>query len=693
MDERKTAARRSAIVIAAAAVVMALYLLRMVHLQLVNNDYYLAKATKTTTYPRTVTAARGEIVDCYGRSIATNVTCYDLIVDKLLLGDADLNQTLKELVEILQESGEAWNDQILVSAPDESGHYTFTDDPDSTSDQRKLSTLKENLELQQYATADNVMAVLVEEYDLQDETPQWQRILAGIRYQMKQEGFSNRNTFTLAENVSDRTVATIRERSLTLSGADITESSVRDYPDGTVLSHSLGRVSKITAEQWKVTDEDGNVTYPLRDKGYAMNDVIGAGGLEAAYEDVLRGTDGEVEITLDASGVITDETVTTAAQPGLTVMTTIDSDFQKKVQQHLEEAILKISSTHTETTGGKANAGAVVVLSTKDNSVLAACNYPTYDLNGNYNDYLADTEAKPLLNRAFGGLYTPGSTFKPATSIAALLSGNVTADEKIKCTGTYTYYTGYSPRCAGGSGHTGSYLTVADALKYSCNIYYYEVGRRTTSDVYNAYAQRLGLATKTGLEVYEETGRLTTKEDAGYTASLDIQAAIGQGNTLVTPVQLATYASTIANRGVRYRTHLVKALVDTNTGEMVQETVPEVVEIIEDEIGAFDAVEEGMVRAGANTSYISTYPYTIAVKTGSPQRNESYMLGSTKKYYTNTMMIAYGPVEDPQIAVAIVIEYGGGGARAAELLTQIFDAYFFEQSGSMTAAEENTLLE
>ena len=203
----------------------------------------------------------------------------------------------------------------------------------------------------------------------------------------------------------------------------------------------------------------------------------------------------------------------------------------------------------------------------------------------------------------------------------------------------------------------------------------------------------MGLAEKTGLEVYEETGKLTTKNDPGYTSSLEVQAAIGQGNTVVTPVQLATYASTIANNGVRYRTHLVKALVDTNTGEMVQETVPQIEEIIEDDMGAFAAVQQGMIRAGANTSYVSTYPYTIALKTGSPQRHESYMLGSTKKYYTNTMMIAYGPVEDPQIAVAIVIEYGGGGARAAELLTQIFDAYFFEQSGSLNSAEENTLLE
>ena len=197
------------------------------------------------------------------------------------------------------------------------------------------------------------------------------------------------------------------------------------------------------------------------------------------------------------------------------------------------------------------------------------------------------------------------------------------------------------------------------------------------------------LATAVGNAVSD---RLITRQDSNYTASLDIQAAIGQGNTVITPVQMATYAATIANKGVRYRTHLVKALVDTNTGEVVQEIEPEIVEVIEDEIGAFDLVEEGMVRACELVSYVNTYPYTLAIKTGTPQRSEYYMVGNTRKYYCNTMMIAYGPVEDAQIAIGIVFEYGSAGAKAGELVTQIFDAYFFEQSGSMTPETENTLL-
>ena len=200
-------------------------------------------------------------------------------------------------------------------------------------------------------------------------------------------------------------------------------------------------------------------------------------------------------------------------------------------------------------------------------------------------------------------------------------------------------------------------------------------------------------APPTGVEVSESTGRLTTKEDANYTASLEIQAAIGQGNTVVTPVQLATYAATIANKGVRYRTHFVKALLDTNTGEVLEETAPEVVEIIPDEVGAFDIVEEGMVGAAQTVAGLANYPYTIACKTGTPQRSEYYMVGSRRQYYTNSTIIAYGPVEDPQIAVGIVVEYGGGGSRTGELVADIFNAYFFERSNGMTPVQEGQLLE
>ena len=685
-EERKTAIRRMRVLVAAACILMLLYGLRLIFLQLVNGDDFKSQATNTTDYKFTVTAARGDIVDSRGERIATSVTGYNVVLNKLLMGDEDLDGMLQKIVELLRANGESWNDTLLISQPDAAGNYTFTAEEGSTKDQKALAAMKDNLGLQQYATANDVMEKLVEDYDLASYPLSWQRTLGGIHYEMQLQAFSNVNNFIMAENVSEATVATIKEHSLSLPGVEIVETSTRSYEQSTVLPHVLGRVGKITAEKWKVTDENGQTTYPLREKGYNMNDIIGISGLESAYEDELRGKDGVETITRNSDGVIVDTALTTVPEPGHTVQLTIDSRFQKAVDKALAENIDMINRVYN-TGSMKAAAGAAVVLDVKDGSVLAASNYPSFDQNlyaTQYSEYSAD-ESLPLFNRALQGLYTPGSTFKPAVAVAALDSGLINQYSTVFCNGVYTFYKGYSPRCTR-HGHSGN-IDVVTAIKWSCNVFFYDVGRRLTSDVYDAYAYKMGLGTRTGVEVNEATGRLTTKNDSNYTASLDIQAAIGQGNTVVTPVQLATYAGTLANRGVRYRTHFVKAILDTNTGKVLQETQPEVMDVIEDRGDTFDLVRQGMIGVSETVSGLKNYPVTIACKSGTPQRSETYYVGSTRKHYTNTMMIAYGPAEDAEIALGIVIEYGGGGARAGNLVADIFDAYYAMKDGSLTLDE------
>ena len=687
-EERKTAIRRMRVLVAAACILMLLYGLRLIFLQLVNGDDFKSQATNTTDYKFTVTAARGDIVDSRGERIATSVTGYNVVLNKLLMGDEDLDGMLQKIVELLRANGESWNDTLLISQPDAAGNYTFTAEEGSTRDQKALAAMKDNLGLQQYATANDVMEKLVEDYDLASYPLSWQRTLGGIHYEMQLQAFSNVNNFIMAENVSEATVATIKEHSLSLPGVEIVETSTRSYEQSTVLPHVLGRVGRITAEKWKVTDENGQTTYPLREKGYNMNDIIGISGLESAYEDELRGKDGVETITRNSDGVIVDTALTTVPEPGHTVQLTIDSRFQKAVDKALAENIDMINRVYN-TGSMKAAAGAAVVLDVKDGSVLAASNYPSFDQNlyaTQYSEYSAD-ESLPLFNRALQGLYTPGSTFKPAVAVAALDSGLINQYSTVFCNGVYTFYKGYSPRCTR-HGHSGN-IDVVTAIKWSCNIFFYDVGRRTTSDVYDAYAYKMGLGTRTGVEVNEATGRLTTKNDSNYTASLDIQAAIGQGNTVVTPVQLATYAGTLANRGVRYRTHFVKAILDTNTGKVLQETQPEVMDVIEDRGDTFDLVRQGMIGVSETMSGLKNYPVTIACKTGTPQRSETYYVGSTRKHYTNTMMVAYGPAEDAEIALGIVIEYGGGGARAGNLVADIFDAYYAMKDGSLN--EDGTI--
>ena len=672
-NERKTVARRMILLIAVACVIMGLYVMRLIFLQLVNGDDFKAKATNTTDYNFTVTAARGDIVDSAGRRIATTTTSYNVVLNKLLMGDRDLDTMLQQIVELLRANGESWNDTLLIGQADAAGNYAFTDDDTSTSDQKQLADMKETLGLQQYATANDVMEMLVEKNDLQDFSPEWQRVLAGIHYEMDRQAFSNVNNFVMAENVSTLAVATIKEHSLQLPGVEIVETSARSYDQSDIIPAVLGRVGKITAEKWKVTDSNGQVTYPLREKGYNMNDVLGISGLESVYEDELRGKDGVETITRNSDGVIVDTKLTTVPEPGHTVQLTIDSNFQRAVDKALADNIDMINRVYNTGTM-KAAAGAVVVLDVKDGSVLAASNYPSYDQNlyaANYSEYSSDPSL-PLFNRALQGLYTPGSTFKPAVAVAALDSGLINQYSTVYCNGVYNYFKDYHPRCTR-HGHSGN-IDVITAIK--C----------LTSDVYDAYAYKLGLGQRTGVEVGEALGRLTTKNDSNYTASLDVQAAIGQGNTVVTPIQLATYAATLANNGTRYRTHFVKAILDTNTGEVLSETKPEVMDVIEGTGNTFELVRQGMKQVPSTISgKISSYPVPIACKTGTPQRSETYASG---KHYLNAMMVAYLPADDPQIAIGITIEYGGYGARTGDLVVDIANAYFALKDGSLAQQAE-----
>ena len=684
-NERKTVLHRMLLLIAVACVIMGLYAMRLIFLQLVNGDDFKAKATNTTDYNFTVTAARGDIVDSAGRRIATTATSYNVVLNKLLMGDRDLDAMLQQIVELLRENGESWNDTLLIGQPDAAGRYAFTDDDSSASDQKQLADMKETLGLQQYATANDVMEMLVEKNELQGFSLEWQRVLAGIHYEMDRQAFSNVNNFIMAENVSAATVATIKEHSLQLPGVEIVETSARSYDQSDIIPAVLGRVGKITAEKWKVTDSNGQVTYPLREKGYNMNDVLGISGLESVYEDELRGKDGVETITRNSDGVIVDTRLTTVPEPGHTVQLTIDSNFQRAVDKALAENIDMINRVYNTGTM-KAAAGAVVVLDVKDGSVMVASNYPSYDQNlyaSNYSEYSSDPSL-PLFNRALQGLYTPGSTFKPAVAVAALDSGLINQYSTVYCNGVYNYFKDYHPRCTR-HGHSGN-IDVITAIKWSCNVFFYDVGRRLTSDVYDAYAYKLGLGQRTGVEVGEALGRLTTKNDSNYTASLDVQAAIGQGNTVVTPIQLATYAATLANNGTRYRTHFVKAILDTNTGEVLSETKPEVMDVIEGTGNTFELVRQGMKQVPSTISgKISSYPVPIACKTGTPQRSETYASG---KHYLNAMMVAYLPADDPQIAIGITIEYGGYGARTGDLVVDIANAYFALKDGSLAQQAE-----
>lgn len=436
---------------------------------------------------------------------------------------------------------------------------------------------------------------------------------------------------------------------------------VRTWPNGTLLPHALGFTGPITAEQWPTA----------RRRGLAMDAVIGQSGLEAAYDDLLRGQDGRVLVNTGFDGAVRRTVPLREAAPGATLVLTVDSALQKELQNALLSQIEVLRTTKAAGAGRECRAGAAVVVDVQTGGILAAASVPGFDLNRYRADYaaLSADAAAPLLDRVCQGLYAPGSTFKPAVAAAALTAG-IDPAATVNCTGRYGFYSGYQPGCLQ-YGHGGP-VDLRTALEYSCNIFFYDVGRRLGVDVFSAMARQLGLATPTGVEITEAQGRLTWSSDENYQAGLTLMAAIGQGNTAVTPLQLAAYAATLANCGQRPALHFADRAVNAATGETVWQYAPTFTTVSGGE-GVFGPIRDGMKRMARTTRVLREAPVACAAKTGSPQLADTLPGGG---HYVNSVLIGYAPADDPQIAMAVVLEYGGGGSNAAPILRAVLDAVF-----------------
>lgn len=435
----------------------------------------------------------------------------------------------------------------------------------------------------------------------------------------------------------------------------------RTWPDGTLLPHALGFTGPVTAEQWPDVEA----------MGLPMDSILGQSGLEKAYDSLLRGQNGRLLVNAGLDGAVRGTYQLTQAEPGATLVLALDAGLQATLQQALQDQIQTLQATAAAGSGREVCAGSALVVDVETGGILAAANWPGYDLNTYRADYaaLAADPAAPLLDRAFQGLYAPGSAFKPAVAAAALAAG-IDPNDTVNCTGRYLYYSGYQPRCLQDR-HAGP-VDLRTALQYSCNIFFYDTGRRLGVDVFSAMARQLGLADPTGVELPEAEGRLTWSSDANYQAGLTLMAAIGQGNTAVTPAQLAVYAATLATGGRRPTLHFASHAVDPATGQTVWQYTPRSTTVPGGET-VFGPIRDGMVRMAQSTRVLREAPVLCAAKTGSPQRAETMPGGG---YYTNSVLIGYAPADDPQIAVAVVLEYGGGGSNAAPILRAVLDAWF-----------------
>ena len=464
------------------------------------------------------------------------------------------------------------------------------------------------------------------------------------------------------ESLDSSAMTALYRAGLVQSGAvRLAARGQRTWPDGTLLPHALGFTGPITAEQWPAA----------RENGLAMDSIIGQSGLEAAYDDLLRGQDGRLLINTGFDGAVRATIQKSTATPGSTLVLTLDAELQATLQQAMRERIKTLRTTAAVGGGREACAGAAVVVDVKTGGILAAANWPGYDLNNYRTDYaaLSADAAAPLLDRAFQGLYAPGSAFKPAVAAAALTNG-IDPNATVNCTGRYLYYSGYQPGCLQ-YGHSGP-VDLRTALEQSCNIFFYDVGRRLGVDTFSAMARQLGLASPTDVEITEAEGRLTWSTDDNYQAGLTLMAAIGQGNTAVTTAQLAVYAATLANNGQRPALHFGDHAVSPATGETVWQYEPQFTTVPGGET-VFGPIRDGMKRMAQTNRYLREAPVVCAAKTGSPQLAQTLGNGN---HYVNSVLIGYAPADDPQIALAVVLEYGGGGSNATPVMRAVLDACF-----------------
>ena len=473
----------------------------------------------------------------------------------------------------------------------------------------------------------------------------------------------------LARGLSDADAAALYAAGLPQQGAVwLIPRGQRTWPEGAgaLAPHTLGLTGPITAEQWQA---DGGA---LRAAGVPMDADIGQSGLEAAWDTLLRGVPGTLAVRAGiGSGEVRSAAVRTAPSPGADLHLYLDAGLQRVVQQALQSELERLRTTKAAGAGREACAGAAAVVDVHTGGVLAAVSWPGYDLAAYRAGYaaLAAADDAPLLDRVLWGQYAPGSAFKPAVAACALAAGLITPQDTVYCGGRYTYYAGYRPRCLQIS-HGGA-VDLRTALQYSCNIYFYDVGRRLGVDAFSATAQRLGLAADTGAELPGAAGRLTWSGDENFQNGLELQAAIGQANTAVTPLQLAAYAAALANGGARPVLHFAQSATDPRTGAVVWQAQPAVADTAPGGEAVFGPIREGMVRMAGTLAALRGAGVTCAAKTGSPQLPATLPGGG---HYTNSVLIAYAPAEAPQIAVAVVLEYGGGGANAGGVLRAVLDA-------------------
>lgn len=721
MKENRTP--RLAALAAMLGVILLIYIGVLYNTQVTRHEEYLAKSIHSIAQEEPIEASRGVITDRKGRVMVSNRSVYTLVFDTdLLKKGEDENEAILRLLKLCRSQSVAWTDTLPISR---SAPYAFTLEG-LTDSQRKsflkyLRTLESAAEsLENYILLHPELAEPAEEdeetaeeqdppssqeqaRDLLDRLPasaitgelltgagispyrllslmreeleipayfslEESRLVLGIRYELQLRRVGGHTDYTLAQDVNTALISMIADGNY--AGAKIAQSTIRKY-ETDCAAHILGVMGALDPE---------DLENPFYDD-YPMNATVGKSGVEAAFEQYLRGKNGRRVISTNSDGKITGQYYSTEPQPGSTVELTLDMELQETVEALLAQTVQRMNKD------GETDRGAAAVVQLVDSGeLLAVANYPTYSLSTYRQDIaeLSQDPAKPLYNRATAMPYAPGSTLKPLTSVAALEEGVITPREKLRAPWIWRYpgdpnsYT----KCAGGD---HGRINVSEAISKSCNYFFAEMGYRLGMDTLREYLSAFGLGDHTGIEIGDNAGTLPENK-VGEDQSP--WAGYGQANQAYTPLQLANYVSTLVSGGVRREAHLLKAVKSYDNSQVLAVGSSEPVSTLNLHDSTLEAVKKGMLAytqpGGMVYSYFKDCVVTAGAKTGTAQ------LGSGQT--NNGVFICFAPYDDPEIAVAIAIEHGGSGAALASTAVQILNAYFTSNQIGTTVVGENQLI-
>lgn len=660
-------------------------LVQLFNLQIVKGQEYREQSNTRLTRESVLKAARGNILDRTGNPIVSNSMGFRLDLYKTKVDNQTLNDTILKIINILEKNGDKYADNLPIKVQP----FAFT-----SQDDEYVKNWKKKNKIDENASAEDCFYILKKKYEIQSDDINEARKIMAIRYEISQNGYSSTKAVEICSNLSRASSLELSEKNTDFAGIDIVTEPIISYTSGSLASHILGTVGKIKQEELNGKEDT-----------YTMNDIIGKTGIQYVFEDLLKGKNGIRQIDMDIEGTVTGEYIAKEAIAGSDVVLTIDSNVQVITEKALKDNIIKIS-TGGFSSRSDADAGAVVVMNVKTGEILAMASYPDYEpqlfVNGISNEkYEEYSKGSALFNRAISGTYAPGSIFKMVTAIAGLESGVINTKTTINDTGVYPY--AHRPVCwyytEYGRGH--GYLNVSQAIKHSCNYFFYEVGNRIGIDTLEKYAKYFGLGKKTNVELPSEaTGVVASRkradeENRTWYLGETLSASIGQSYNNFTPIQMAKYISMLANGGKNIDVTLVKTVIDSNGYQMSKQEIDEYVNkklnlksdeensnlnISQDNLKAILEGMKGVTSESGGTAYstFSKFNVEVAGKTGTAQVGNK----------TNGWFAGFAPYDDPEIAIVVVVENVTHGGYTAEVAKDIFAEYFGMNAEEIEESQE-----